>query len=228
LKGKVAAGGLLDAAAAVAAPAVAAPQTTFVDHLYSDLLGQAPNATDLNSWLHALNSGISRAQVAQSLWELSAHRGREIDADYVQLLHHHVDSTHLKVWLQVFQNGGTEIDVLRGILTSSDYSALHLSNESYVTGLYTDLLGRAPTAAELTYEVHKLQLNAGRASVAEDILGSREFLGSLVDRDYRSFLNHGVVGAVEQLDVAALQAGTDTPESVAVAILASDEYFQKK
>jgi hypothetical protein len=76
--------------------------------------------------------------------------------------------------------------------------------------------------------VHKLQLNAGRASVAEDILGSREFLGSLVDRDYRSFLNHGVVGAVEQLDVAALQAGTDTPESVAVAILASDEYFQKK
>jgi subtilisin family serine protease len=223
LKGKVVTGGLLDAAAALGAP-----QTIFIDHLYTDLFGQAPSAADLNSWLRALNSGVSRAQVARSLWDSRNHRGREIDAYYVQLLHHHVDSTHLNQWLQVFQNGGTEIDVLRGILTSSDYSALHAGNASYVAGLYTDLLGRAPSAAELTAEVHKLLLGSSRATVAEDVLRSTEFLDGLVERDYRTFLGHGVDGTTLQIDVAALQAGTATPESVAVAILSSAEYFQKK
>ncbi len=223
LKGKLGTGGLLDATAALGAP-----DTIFIEHLYSDLIGQAPSAADLNSWLRALNTGVSRAHVAQSVWESRSHRGREIDADYVQLLHHHVDSTHLNQWLQVFQNGGTEIDVLRDILTSPDYSGLHASNASFVTGLYTDLLGRAPSAAELTAEEHKLALGNTRASVAEDVLRSTEFLDRLVDRAYRTFLGHGVDGTTLQLDVAALQAGTDTPESVAVAILASPEYFQKK
>jgi subtilisin family serine protease len=222
LKGKVTTGGILDAAAALGTPL-----TSFVDHLYADLLGRTPNATELNWWLRELNSGVSRQQVAQSLWESTAHLGREIDADYMLLLHRHVDSTHLRQWLQVFQSGGTELDVLQGILTSSDYSALHASNTSYVTGIFNDLLGRAPTAAELAAEVQKLQLGASRATVAEDVLNSTEFLGGLVDRDYRTFLGHGVIGAVEQVDVAALQADTDTPESVAVAILSSDEYLQK-
>jgi hypothetical protein len=223
LKGKVVTGGLLDAAAALGAP-----QTIFIDHLYSDLLGQAPSAVDLNAWLRALNSGVSRAQVAQSVWESRSHRGREIDADYVQLLHHHVDSIHLNQWLLVFQNGGTEIDVLRDILTSSDYSALHASNASYVTGLYADLLGRAPTATELTAEEHKLLLGSSRATVAEDVLRSTEYLDRLVDRDYRTFLGHGVDGTTLQRVVSSLQTGTDTPERLAVAILSSAEYFQKK
>jgi hypothetical protein len=222
LNGKVATGGLLDAAAALGAP-----QTNFVDHLYSDLLGHAPSAADLNAWLRALNSGVSRAHVAQAVWQSTNHLGREIDANYVLLLHHHVDSVHLNQWLHVLQNGGTETDVLRGILTSSDYGALHVSNVSYVKGLYTDLLGRAPTTVELTHELQKLSLNNSRATVAQDVLGSSEFLGNLVDRDYLTFLNHGVDDATETRLVASLRTGADTPESVAVAILASDEYFHK-
>jgi subtilisin family serine protease len=223
LNGKLITGGLLDAAAALADQ-----QTTFVNHLYSDLLGHAPTTADLNAWLRALNSGVSRARVAQAVWESTSHRGREIDADCVLLLHHHVDSVHLNQWLRVFSSGGTESDVLRAILTSSDYSALHPSNVSYVKGVYSDLLGRAPTATELNNEVQKLSQTNGRATVAEDVLGSREYLDNLVEHDYRTFLNRGVDGVTQARLVASLQSGIDTPESVAVAILASDEYFHKR
>jgi subtilisin family serine protease len=223
LNGKLITGGLLDAAAALADQ-----QTTFINHLYSDLLGHAPTTADLNSWLRALNTGVSRARVAQSVWESTSHRGREIDADCVLLLHHHVDSVHLNQWLRVFTAGGTESDVLRAILTSSDYWALHPSNVAYVKGVYSDLLGRAPTATELNNEVQKLSQTNGRATVAEDVLDSREYLGNLVEHDYRTFLNRGVDGVTQSRLVASLQSGADTPESVAVAILASDEYFQKK
>jgi hypothetical protein len=223
LKGKLVTGGLLDAAAALAAP-----QTIFVGHVFSDLLGHAPSTADLNSWIRALNSGVSRTEVAQSVWESTNHRGQEFDADYMQLLHRHVDSSHLKQWLSVLHCGGTEIDVIRGILTSSDYNALHASNESYVKSLFTDLLGRSPSAAELTGTMQTLVRRNGRASVAQDILGSREFLGSLVDHDYGTFLSHGVDSVTRSRLVASLQARTATPESVAVAVLGSAEYFHKK
>jgi subtilisin family serine protease len=221
LKGKVASGGLLDAAAALGSP-----QTTFIDHLYSDLLAHAPNAADLNSLLRTLDAGAGRAQIAQSVWESDAHRGREIDADYVQLLHHHVDSTHLQEWLQVLRNGGTETDVLHGILTSSEYNSLHVSNGSFVNGLYTDVLGRPPTAVELAAD-EQLMLHESRASVAHAVLSTREYLGALVDHDYRAFLGHGATATAARSAISALQAGTETPVTLGVSILASDEYFQK-
>ena len=139
LKGKVVSAGLLDAAAALG---TANAPTVFVQHLYADLLGHAPSAFDVKTWLRALYSGTSRSAIAQSIWESKEHRGREIDGDYVLLLKHHVDSTHLNQWLQVFQNGGTESDVLRGILASAEQVLVQGNDEIRVVGVSRRVLGR--------------------------------------------------------------------------------------
>jgi hypothetical protein len=224
LKGKVVSAGLLDAAAALG---TANAQTVFLQHLYSDLLGHAPSAFDVKTWLSALYNGTSRSSVAQNIWESKEHRGREIDADYVLLLKHHVDSTHLTQWLQVFQNGGTESDVLRGILASADYTAAYPNNTDFVVSLYKNLLGRNPTGAELATEMQKLLTTSDRAAIAQDILRSAEYLGDVVQADYTAFVGHRTDATTQQNDVNGLLNGSQSFESIAAGILASDEYFRK-
>jgi subtilisin family serine protease len=224
LKGKVVGAGLLDAAAAVGA---ANAQTVFVQHLYADLLGRAPSTTDLNAWLRALYSGTTREQIAKSIWESREHRGREIDSYYVKLLHHHVDSVHLQEWLQVLQSGGSESDVLRGILASADYAALHPKNSDYVISVYNNLLGRNPTSAELAAELQKLLTTDSRAAVAQDVLGSGEYLRNVIQADYTAFLNRQTDATTLQNYVSALINRSQSLESIAVGILASDEYYRK-
>jgi subtilisin family serine protease len=224
LKGKVVSAGLLDTAAALGTDNA---QTVFLQHLYSDVLGHTPNAADVRSWLRSMYKGTSRTDVAKNIWESKEHRSREIDADYVLLFHHHATSTQLNLWLPVFTNGGNENDVLRGIFASADYAAAYPKNSDYVVSVYKALLGRSPTSSELNSEMQKLSSNSDRAGAAQDVLGSAEYLGDVVQSYYTAFLNHRTDATTQQNDVSGLQDGSQSFESIAAGILASDEYYRK-
>src|SRR5262249_49963390 len=77
-------GGRLDAAAAVGS---VSPGTAFVEELYQDLLGRAPEPGGLNAWVNTLLQGTPRQQVAQAIWNSAEHRGREADQFYLTYLH---------------------------------------------------------------------------------------------------------------------------------------------
>src|SRR5262249_39079567 len=122
-------------------------------------------------------------------------------------------------------NGATEEQVIVQFVSSAEYSAEHPTNVSYVTGLYTDVLGRSPDTAGLNAWLLALQNGTSRTAVATALVNSAEAAKRVVDSYYLNFLRRQADTAGELSWIAQLQSGQANFGSVAEAFLASDEYF---
>src|SRR5262249_45499962 len=105
-----------------------------------------------------------------------------------------------------------------------EYLAAHPRAAGYVTGLYQDLLGRAPAAAELPPWVDLLQGGASPQQVALAVLTSSERATAAVNALYLPVLRR----QADPVGVAAftplLQTGASL-EAVADIVFGSPEYF---
>src|SRR5262249_34332973 len=93
---------------------------------------------------------------------------------------------------------------------------------NYVTGLYFDLLHRAPRAGEVAPWAAAVDAGVSRAEVAQDFVNSPEYRSQFLVDDYQTFLGRQPSQAELNTWLAAMDAGT-TPEQVTAAFLASDE-----
>jgi subtilisin family serine protease len=229
LQGKTKTGGRLDAAAALgtATATPTAGDANFIQHLYSDVLGRTGDASEINSWISALNAGISRAQIARSFWESTEHRFREVDSYYARYLHRSADPAGESGFEQAMLNGVSESDVILGFVTSAEYAAGHPNAASFVDGLYQDLLGRAVDPAGRAGCVALLAATGRRDLVADSILHSSEFYGRTVDGYYTQYLLRSG-GPSEELGwVTELEQGRVSIETAGIGFLASDEYGRR-
>jgi uncharacterized repeat protein (TIGR01451 family)/fimbrial isopeptide formation D2 family protein len=207
--------------------ATAAADAVFVNHLYQDLLGRAPDLAGLNFWYGQLLAGVPREVVAQGIAQSPEHYGLEVDRFYQLFLHRAADPLGRQVWVNALLAGEGETAVELGFLTSAEFTAEHPDNTGFVTSLYYAVLGRTPSASEVAYWRQQLQNGASRATVAQGFLTSGEADLRLLDQYYEGYLGRAADPAGEQLWLALLQSGGLTPESLGQAILASDEYFAR-
>ncbi len=85
------------------------------------------------------------------------------------------DAAGLEYWQSVLEAGASRKGVVEAFFSSSEYNNLNESNESFVAGLYRDLLGRAPDVAGEAYWLNALESGVARASVVTDFVNSSEF-----------------------------------------------------
>jgi subtilisin family serine protease len=228
LQGKTKSGGRLDAAAALGATNAFNSDVTFIEHLYTDVLGRTGSAGEINSWVAAMNAGYSRAQIANGFWQSPEHRAGEVDAYYSQYLHRSADAGGEASWVQQFLSGWSETDVIRAFVTSTEYLGLHSGYPSYVDALYQDLLGRAADPTGEAFWVAMLTATGNRTLVANGILFSGESYQRFVDGYYTQFLLRQADSGGELSWVTVLARGSFSLDSVAVAFLGSGEYFARQ
>ncbi len=87
-------------------------------------------------------------------------------------------------------NGTTEEDIIAAVLGSPEYYQNHGSTQTgLIRGVYQDLIGRAPTDAELNAALQKYTNDApGHLNFAQDMVGSLVYQGLLVSLDYQQLL----------------------------------------
>jgi hypothetical protein len=121
-------------------------------------------------------------------------------------------------WLRI----GT--DIIGGTTFNATFSFSGQINPpaSFVNALFTDFVGRIPSAAELTTWVDLLPA-FGQATVANTIVRSPEALTHLVDGLYVQLLGRSPVGGEEQGFVTLLEHG-GTQEQVIDLIVGSPEF----
>jgi hypothetical protein len=200
---------------------------SFIGGLYQNLLGRTVDEGGLITDVQLLMAGVSRQTLAAAIWESPEHRAVEVNHFYLTLLQRPADAPGLAGFVNAMLNGATEVDVMRALITSPEYTATHVSDQTFVASLYTQILGRAPDAAGLAGWVQALANGTSRATVAQAFLTSAETERRLVDEYYLMFLNRPADAAGEQAWLNLLVTGRATNESVAVAILASEEYFAR-
>jgi hypothetical protein len=121
--------------------------------------------------------------------------------------------------------GTSEEDVESSLFASGEYQAAHPDNNSYVAGLYADVLGRSATSAEIAGFVQQLQSGATRAAIARLFLTSAEADSQSLQCDYHAFLNRAPDAAAVQSWLSAMTSGQMTQETVTEIILGSNEFL---
>jgi hypothetical protein len=204
-------------------PLTLLPDTLFVNGLYHDILGRVADQAGLNSWVMALQTGVSRQAVASDFWESAEQRGLEVDQFYQTFLGRPADFAGRAGWVNALLAGASETQVEMAFLTSPEYQAAHPGAAAYISGLYADVLGRAP-AAEMAFWVQRLQAGASPQVLALGFLTSPEAAGDAVQALYQQALRR----PADPVGLAALtpllQAGAPW-EVGADALFASPEYF---
>ena len=139
----------------------------FVTNLYRGFLGRAPDQTGLGTWVTALGSGTSRAQVAASLAQspeakanlaastsalwIPSTNGSLVTQLYQTAFNRTPDAAGLQAWTQALQSGLTPAQFAQDIVSAPEFQTLHAGqdNTQVISSFYQNGLGRAPDAGGL-------------------------------------------------------------------------------
>lgn len=211
---------------------------TFVRQLYLDLLDRTADPAGLNFWQNQIITGqMTRAQAATAFFTCpeSTNGGLFIVKLYEGALRRDPDFQGWNAWFNLLATGASKLSIVNSFLTSAEFAQLYgpLSNASFVTTIYQNVLGRAPSSQE--YQTWVNGLNGGiytQAQVMDSVIEGSEFDGLIRNRAYANLLFLGFfrrsadsVGLKAWMDFLA---GLGLPLEDAVAGFITDpEYLQR-
>jgi hypothetical protein len=199
---------------------------TYVAALFQQLLGRAPDRGELIHFTSMLAQDAPRSSVVQGIEAMPEFQTDAVTALYQNLLGRAPDAAGLNAFVTAMQSGWTIDDVAAAIMGSDEYFQLHGgSNTGFVTGLYHDLLQRAPDSAGLAAWTAMLNEGVSRQQVAQDIAQSSESDRDAVTATFQQFLNRAPDPNAMAAFVLLQQRGMTTTDLYA-AVLGSDEYYQ--
>jgi uncharacterized repeat protein (TIGR01451 family) len=200
----------------------------FVTSLYHNLLDRAPDPTGLAAWQRQLQAGASRELVAYGFWLSSEHHGVEVDQFYATFLHRAADAAGRAGWVSALDGGVPESTVAIGFLTSNEYTASHPDNLSYLTGVFTDVLGGITNPSLFsTLEIALATGTRTRAAVAYYVLSSTDAQQQAIDEYYQVFLGRGPSPQEDQTLISLIVSGQETPGLAAASVLGTPEYLAR-
>ncbi len=205
--------------------AAAAANETLVTKLDNDLLQRAPDTPGLVSLSTALDQGLSRTQLVQSILASAEYHSLEVQNLYHALLHRDPDPAGQASFLAFLAMGGT-IQQVEGLLLASPeyFGDQGGTNAAFVAALYHDVLGRQAEAAG--FAAWQLELTAGQSRVQITIafLHSQEAETLAIDAIYQEYLHRPSDDAGRQSFLIMLGHGI-TQEQVTAQVLGSPEYL---
>jgi hypothetical protein len=197
--------------------------------LYNGLLGRDADAGGAEGWSNAA-SNTSLADIAQGFLGSSEFQNNA-NVDFVQnlytsLLGRDADGAGEAAWLNVLATGGSRADVIAGIGGSDEGHTNQLSDDDFVSALYSAALGREADQAGLDSWVAQLSAGADRATIAQGITGSAEAseksISDFIDSLYTNALGRTADAEGKAAWTAVLEHGGSLAD-VAIGIVGSDE-----
>jgi hypothetical protein len=95
----------------------------FLDALYQDALGRAPDPTGRAAFSQALAQGVSRGQVAAIVLGSVEYQQGLVQSDYLRYLHRRADPVGLNGFTSALARGVTDEGVLAAVVGSAEYFA---------------------------------------------------------------------------------------------------------
>ncbi|HEX7450232.1 MAG TPA: S8 family serine peptidase [Pirellulales bacterium] len=209
------------------ASAPADPNLAYVDALYEELLGRPADPGGLNTWVAALESGMSRMQLVELLWNSAEHRAFQVDQDYAEFLHREPSDAERSHWATLLMAGVSETQVAEAFLHSPEFLLAESTTGSFVQSLFQDVLGRSADSGSLAALTELLDLGISRGQIADLVLNSLERDADVVDSYYQEFLGRGASNAELMGWANAIAHGVVDLQTVGEAFLASGEFFNR-
>lgn len=185
------------------APNLSSVQTTnsltgnaaYVQALYVHFLKRIGNVQDPNDaggWVTQLNNGAAASTVANAIIRSTESYGSLVDYLFAHYLGRSADAGGKSAFINNFQHGTTLETTIGQIVTSPEYTNQYASNVVFAQSLYTKVLNRWLTSAELQGTIAQIG-STGRAIVAGNFTGSPEYRTQVVSHFYDDLLRRSML-----------------------------------
>lgn len=197
----------------------------WINQIYIDLLGRPADALGISSLTGLLGvSGATRASVARTVEASAEYQSRLVTSFYATFLHRVPSAAELAFWLPAFASSLSDEQIEAQFVGSAEFFAIAGgTNASWINSVFNDVLGRAPSAAEMTSYASILG-STSRTTVGLSILNSSEAESRRVQQYYARFLHRTPLASETTALTTAFLAGA-TNEQLIALIVGSDEYF---
>jgi hypothetical protein len=203
--------------------------TSFVTHLYQDVLGRPPDSVGFNNWVNEVSSGTNTTgDVAIAFLTSDEYRTNTIVGYYQAQLGRTPSAAEVRTMSNRLIAGETQ-DSLRVTFFASEefFNSAGRNPAQFVNKLYSQILGRSASDAEVNYWLSVLnQSNGDRTVVAQSFLFGAEYQRSEAIDAYVNLLQRPA-------DSSGLaywenqRANGLTVEAMDAGFLASPEYFNR-
>ena len=191
-----------------------------VQRSYNNVLGRNPESPAFETWVSELDGGLARSEYAFALLDSDEFRRVIVNVFFGIYLDREADPAALAAFAPVI-DGGISWEYVESLILGSDefFDNEGGDNTSFVTALYGRVLGRTPDQPGADFFLEKLDEGWPRQMVAGAVVLSAEGRRNFINIIYQSLLQRPV-------DEPSLNVWITTPyRTIAVAVIASDEYF---
>jgi hypothetical protein len=194
--------------------------------LYHYILGRNPDASGLAFWVSQAAHGESITAIATQFYNSTEYETNTVKSYYQTFLGRSGDPSGVAFWVSQLDAHVSEQTVVESFLSSAEYTADHASNDSFVSSLYANVLGRNAVASELSAWDSALGAGLSRTDVVADIVQSTESYTRSINGDYTILLARTADTAGANFWLTNARNG-DSQVSIAARILGSSEYSQR-
>ncbi len=182
----------------------------FMSQLFEDLLNRAPTPDDLTTYAGAMKEiqggeAAARVAVAADVLSGAEFRADEVRSFFANYMHATCrelvagectstlaapTTTELSAALTSLSTGMSEEDIIAGILGSDQFYADQGSTQTgLIKGVYQELVGRAPTSAEIAGAVSTYTNDSiGHKAFAQAMVQSLPYQDLVISLDYQELL----------------------------------------
>jgi hypothetical protein len=197
----------------------------YVANVYQLLLGRDPDPSSA-VWVNGLNDGASPAAVVLGVEGSPEYLQLQVAAMYGRYLNRLPDTAGAEYWVSFLQAGGTFEEVAAELTASQEFFVNNgATNPGFVIALYTQVLNRSPSNAEIAGWVIALDSGEPRLGISIGFFTCQEYRTNLVEADYLTFLLRPADSGGLAAWVNALNAGA-TDQQVVAQIFGSAEGYQ--
>lgn len=199
----------------------------YVYNVFKALLNHDPTASEVAYHVNALNMGYSRTDYAKSIYQRNESLYFQIDQVFQALFGRDSQSADKTFWANELRRGIQPAWMVVTLIGGPEYQNAHVSDAAYITGLYNDILGREPTATDITYWTGFLGGGQSRSTLAFMFAYSEESYRRTVANVFVQFLHRQPTAADYSNWVPLLQNRTITVSRMVELLLASSEFDMK-
>lgn len=194
-----------------------------IQHLYADLLGRPADDRGAAFFASQMSGGASSRTIARELMASDEFIARTVASCFRQFLHRSPDDVGATAFAGALARGATTVDVEVGIASAPEYVGVGSANQTFITSLFTDMLGRDPDPAGMAYFTQRLQAGVPATAIVRTIATSPERDTDLVGDLYLSYLHRNADAAGLAAFAAAMMGGMSR-EAVIADLVGSREY----
>jgi photosystem II stability/assembly factor-like uncharacterized protein len=214
---------------------------SWLDALYNDVLGRAPDSSGQSQFLGQLQAGISRTTVALELLTSAEYRTILIQADFMKYLGRAASPADVTSFTTALQNGATDEAIIATLVSSAEYYAnkqgtattLAGSDANWINAVYQDVLGRpADSGGSANFlQVLSQAESTSRTGVVQAFVSSLEYKSHLIAATYTTYLQRTptaqeINGWIPLVSQPPQGPGAPNPDEIfTTAVLDSSEYF---